>query len=55
MAVQTEVPDDGRNSSGKPKDGGKASGKPKKRVKKDLNELKKEMEFVSIHYTLHPL
>ncbi|XP_054760297.2 sodium/potassium-transporting ATPase subunit alpha-3-like isoform X1 [Lytechinus pictus] len=38
VAVQTEVPDDGRNASGHPKKG-------KKQKKKDLEELKKEMEF----------
>nr|NP_001116982.2 sodium/potassium ATPase alpha subunit [Strongylocentrotus purpuratus] len=39
VAVQTEVPDDGRNAAGKPKKG------KRKDKKRDLEELKKEMEF----------
>ena len=46
VAVQTEVPDDGKMADGTPSNNKKKGGKKDK--KKDLSELKQELEFVSI-------
>ena len=45
VAVQTELPDDGKQADGTPNNSKK---KNKKDKKKDLNELKQELEFVSM-------